>query len=134
MAQTALSSDSMTAFVGGYGNSYYGEGGIEIIDLTNFTHLSYYEQYGAYAVVVGPDDLVYVSTIYIDHFGTGSVTQGSKDKRGIDVLEFDGDYLNPIKSYYLKNNEGYRTKPTFFIKPGLKLLSAKTSWTPCFLT
>ncbi|MBI3291114.1 hypothetical protein HYZ76_02415 [Candidatus Falkowbacteria bacterium] len=116
--QIAFTKDGATALVGAYGNSYYGGGGIEFIELTNGSGY-YYRQFGGSSVVVGPDDLVYVSTRYVDHFGTGSVTYGSKDKRGIDVLAWKDDGgLEAIKSYSFNYPHSYSTKPTFFIKPG----------------
>jgi hypothetical protein len=119
MGQIAFSNDGSSAFIGSYGNSYYGKGGIYVIDVVSQNLLSYFEQFGASSVSVGPDDLVYISSRYVDHFGNGTVVQGSKDRRGIDVLYLRGDNeLQFIKTYYLNYDHHYSSKPTFFIKPG----------------
>lgn len=119
MGQIAFSNDRDIAFVGSYGSSYYGKGGVYVIDVGTQTRMSYYKQYGASSVVVGPDDLIYISSRFVDHFGNGSVTQGYKDRRGIDVLQLnENGELQFVKTYYLNYEHCYWTKPTFFIKPG----------------
>ncbi|HNR32849.1 MAG TPA: hypothetical protein PKI11_18300, partial [Candidatus Hydrogenedentes bacterium] len=117
MGQVAFSEDGLTAFAGGYGNSYYGGGGLYAFDLADTSLVTFYPQFGASSVAVGPDGLVYVSTHYVDHFGTGTVTQGYKHKRGIDVLSWDGSSFTVVKSYYLNAPHWYHVKPTFSIKP-----------------
>ncbi|PXF58268.1 MAG: hypothetical protein C4B59_13600 [Candidatus Methanogaster sp.] len=114
MGQISFSTDRSKAFVGSYGNSYYGKGGIYVIDLGTQTKLSYYKQFGASSVEVGPDGFVYISSRYVVHSGA----KGSKYMRGIDVLLLNEDCeLQFIKTYYLNYGHHYSTKPTFFIKP-----------------
>ncbi|MEA3282342.1 MAG: CARDB domain-containing protein [Euryarchaeota archaeon] len=114
MGQISFSNDRSKAFVGSYGNSYYGKGGIYVIDLDTQTKLSYYKQFGASSVEVGPDGFVYISSRYVVHNGA----KGSKDRRGIDVLMLnENNELHFIKTYYLNYEHCYSTKPTFFIKP-----------------
>ncbi len=117
--QVAFSGDGLTAFVGCFGNYYYGRGAIYAFDLAGPSLLTTYPQFGASSVVKGPDGLIYVSTRYHDHFGDGTVTHGSKDKRGIDALSWDGSGFTVVESYYLNLPDTYHVKPTFFIKPPL---------------
>ena len=108
MGQIAFSSEGDIVFVGSYGNSYYGKGGVYVIDVGTQTMMSYYEQFGASSVVVGPDDLIYISSRFVDHFGNGSVTQGSKDRRGIDVLQLNENGKSQfVKTYYLNYDHRY---------------------------
>jgi hypothetical protein len=119
MGEISFSNDRSKAFVGSYGNSFLGRGGIYVIDVNTQTKLSYYTQFGASSVKIGPDGLIYTSSKFGDHFGDGTVTQGSKDRRGIDVLLLNEDNeLQFIKTYYLNYEDRYSTKPAFFIKTG----------------
>ncbi len=117
MGQVAFSGDGLTAFAGGYGNSYYGDGGVYAFDLADTSLVTFYPQFGASSIVSGPGGRIYVSTHYVDHFGTGTVTQGLKSKRGIDVLSWDGSSFTVVTSYYLNAPHWYHVAPTFFVKP-----------------
>ena len=117
MGQVAFTADGTKALVGSYGNSFFGDGGIYVIDLAGFQLLQYYEQYGASSLALGLDGLVYTSSRFVDHFGNGTVLQGSPARRGIDVLQLTGDgQLEYVKTYYFNYPHRYETKSMFFIK------------------
>ncbi|KPA10169.1 conserved hypothetical protein, secreted [Candidatus Magnetomorum sp. HK-1] len=101
-----------------YGNSYYGKGGLEVVNTNKLERISSYRQFGCSSVVVSnKDDLIYITTRYVDHFENGYYTQGDKSKRGIDVLKLsNNNILEHKKSYFLALPHKYQTSPNFFIK------------------
>jgi len=119
MGQIAMSQDGRYAFVGSYGNSYYGGGGVYVFDMQEKEIVDYYHQFGAASVVVGPDDLIYTSTRFVDHFGDGTHTQGMPGKRGVDVLRLnENQKLEHVRSFYLNEPHDYFTHGNLQIKPG----------------
>ena len=119
MGQIAMSQDDRYAFVGSYGNSHYGKGGVYVFDMQKKEIVDYYHQFGAASVVVGQDGLIYTSTRFVDDFGDGTWTLGMPGKRGVDVLRLnENQKLEHVRSFYLNEPHDYFTHGNLQIKPG----------------
>ncbi|HET6446694.1 MAG TPA: hypothetical protein VFI27_19170, partial [candidate division Zixibacteria bacterium] len=117
MGQVAFSPDGQTALIGGYGNSYYGGGGIYVYNLNRNEITNFHHQFGASSVTIDSEGFIYISSRYIDHFGDGRVIQGFENQRGIDVLRLNerGD-LELVRSFFLNKPHEYSTGHKFLIK------------------
>jgi hypothetical protein len=121
MGQITFSTDGRTAFIGGYGNSFYGRGGVYVYDLSRNEITNFHHQFGASSVTVDSEGFVYISSRHVDHFGDGRVVQGFENQRGIDILRFneEGD-LEHVKSFFLNSPHEYSTGHKFLIKSPIK--------------
>ncbi|GEM_PF-1345747 len=106
MGGVAPSYDGNKIFVGGGGNSWYGAGGIYVIDKASKSLNSFYHQYGAGNPAVSADN-VFATSAYAENAGR---VQGSKYHRGIEVLEYDSStaQLKYLKSFFLMGQGGSR--------------------------
>jgi len=94
-SRISFSNDGKYAFVGSYGNSYYGGGGISIVRLepvSNFEIIAKYAGHSSGNIFVGPDDYIYTSS----YIGTNCY--------GLDVLEQNElEKLDFVTRYYVRD-------------------------------
>lgn len=109
VGQVAFTIDGKYALVGSYGNSYYGGGGINTVDIAARTKTETLTQFGASSVVVGADGLAYSTSRYCD-------SQGSPDRRGADVYSVSNGKLNLLRSFFLNLPHQYVTDPAIILK------------------
>lgn len=112
LGHAVFSNDSSLAFIPSYGNSYYGGGGIYVIDIKTLELLQYYQQFGAFSVCIDPQNTIYISSRFVVH---GS-PKGMRERRGIDVLHFDNNILTYSHTYYMNYEHSYSISPAFFIR------------------
>jgi len=117
MGEVLPSADGQKIFVGGYGNSYYGKGGVYVIDKATQEKDSFYLQFGGRRLAVSSDGHVFVSSACKDHYGNGSLVQGSIYHRGIEELTLnDESILEYQKSYFLGLPHNYSMPIKIFHK------------------
>ena len=109
--------DGSRILLGSYGNSYYGKGGVYMVDKNSKTLCGFYHQYGARRLTVSADSVFATSTI-VDHFQDGSIVQGSPYHRGIEVLAlYSSPALEYQKSFFLNIAQNYSISVKIFYKP-----------------
>lgn len=98
--------DDAKVFLGSFGNSYYGKGGVYVINQNTKQVDSFYQQYGAQQIGLSPDN-IFATSACKDHFGDGYLIQGNPYHRGIEVLKLQGLELKYEKSYFLALDSDY---------------------------
>lgn len=97
--EVKFSSDSTKAFIGCGGNSYYGGGGVQIIDLTSLTSKGIYELYGARSLALMEDSRLYSSgTISYNDNVTGNVSAHGIYEL---LINQNGDGFNANKVFFV---------------------------------
>lgn len=120
----AQSIDGTKTFVGTYGNSWYGKGGLFFIDNVTRTESSIYHQFGARRLTVSPDYILATSTVVDHHFvddaiPEGQVVQGSIYHRGVEAIEFNAQSQFVYKkSFFLGLSHNYNMPVKLFYKKG----------------
>jgi len=118
----AQSADGTKTLVGSYGNSWYGKGGLYVVDNNTRAINDFYHQFGAKRLAVSPDN-IFVTSINVDHhfvdpgIPLGQVIQGSKYHRGIEVLKLNAQSQFEFeKSFFLATGHNYYLPIRVFYK------------------
>ncbi len=116
------STDGSKTFLGTYGNSWYGKGGLYVIDNNTKTLGDFYHQFGARRLAVSPDN-IFTTSIVVDHhfvdpnIPLGQVIQGSIYHRGVEVFSLNAQSkIEYRKSYFLAISHDYNLPVKVFYK------------------
>jgi len=124
MGDVVFTPDGKWAFIGSFGNSYYGGGKIYVVELSSGKIKSNYSQYGSNSLAISPSGKTIYATSYWTNDEKG---QGSKDHRGVEVFSFDGKgKLSLVESYFLNNSVGYASQGLLVLKPAGKSIPTPT--------
>jgi hypothetical protein len=123
MGDVVASDDGAKFFVGAYGNSFFGKGGIYVVDKATKATSGFYHQFGAKRVVASSECVFATSTV-VDHYYSigetskvGSVIQGSIYHRGVEMYKLnDKSALEYQKSFFLGLDHNYSAPTKIYYK------------------